>query len=285
MTRYDYHRPSSLAEAHALKAEIGDARFIAGGTDLMIRVRDKEVRPKALISLRNVAGLAGVTMAGGGARIGAATTIADIARHAELGRAFPVLVEAAGRVGGPAVRNAGTVGGNLCNASPCADTALPLLVLDARLAIEGPRGGREIPLAELFRGPRSTSLAPDEIVTAVIVPAPAPGARAAFLKKGRVKMDLSLASVAVLLELDGDTCATARVAAGSVAPTPIRLPAAEALLAGRRLTDDVVAAAAEAAMQGVSPITDVRSTAEYRRQIVGVYLRRAVLGLRGGVTA
>ena len=285
MTRYDYFKPGTLAEAFALSAKIGDARFIAGGTDLMIRIRGKEVLPKALISLRNIPEIAGVTADSGGVRIGAATTIADIAASAELARRLPVLVQAARRVGGPAVRNAGTLGGNLCNASPCADTALPLLVLEATLAIASPSGSREIPLAQLFRSPRATCLAADEIVTYVIVKAPSPTAKAVFLKKGRVMMDLSVASVAVLLELDGDTCTKARVAAGSVAPTPIRLPEAEALLTGRKLTDDVVAAASEAAMRGVSPITDVRSTAEYRRHIVGVYLKRAVYGLLGRVTA
>jgi carbon-monoxide dehydrogenase medium subunit len=285
MIHYDYFKPGTLAEALALCAERGGARFIAGGTDLMIRIRGKEVLPTALISLRNIEELVGVTADRGGLRIGAATTIADLASNAEIGARLPVLAQAARRVGGPAVRNAGTVGGNLCNASPCADTALPLLVLDARLAIASPRGAREIPLPDLFCGPRATCLAPDEIVTSVLVPAPSPGARATFLKKGRVMMDLSVASVAVLLELDGDTCSKARVAAGSVAPTPIRLPEVEALLAGRRLTDDVVAAASEAAMRGVSPITDVRSTAEYRRQIVGVYLKRAASGLLGRVTA
>jgi carbon-monoxide dehydrogenase medium subunit len=284
MKRYDYFRPSSLAEAFKLKADVGDARFIAGGTDLMIRIRGKEVRPKALISLRNIEEIAGVT-ADGGARIGAATAIADIAGDADLCARFPVLVQAACRVGGPAIRNAGTVGGNLCNASPCADTALPLLVLDARLEIESARGSREIPLAELFRGPRVTSLGADEIVTHVVVPAPSAKARAVFLKRGRVMMDLSVASVAVLLELDGDTCSRARIAAGSVAPTPLRLGEAEAILTGRRLTVDVVAQACEAAMRGVSPITDVRSTADYRRHIVGVFLKRAVAGLLGRVAS
>jgi len=284
MNRYDYYRPKELAEAFRLRAEIGGARFVAGGTDLMIRIRGKEVAPEALISLRGIEEIRGVTV-NGGARIGAATTIADIAGSAELGARFPVLVQAARRVGGPAIRNAGTVGGNLCNASPCADTVLPLLVLEARLAIASARGGREIPLDQLFCGPRATCLAPDEVVTHVIVPAPSPEAKAVFLKKGRVMMDLSVASVAVLLELDGDTCAKARVAAGSVAPTPLRLPETEAILAGGRLTDDVVAAAREAAMREVSPITDVRSTADYRRHIVGVFLKRAVAGLLGRVTA
>ena len=284
MTRYDYYKPLDLAEALRLKAEIGDARFIAGGTDIMIRIRGKEMRPQALISLRNIEELRGVT-ADVGTRIGAATTIADIAAHAELGLCFPVLVQAARRVGGPAVRNARTVGGNLCNASPCGDSALRLLALDEKAAIASVRGRREIPLAELFSGPRATSLAADELVTHLIVPDPSPAAKAVFLKKGRVMMDLSVASVAVLLELDGDSCVRARVAAGSVAPTPRRLPATEALIKGPRLTSEVVAAACAAAMQEVSPITDVRSTAEFRRHIVGVYLKRAVDGLLGRVTA
>lgn len=285
MTRYDYLKPGTLAEAFAMFAGAGDARFVAGGTDLVIRVRDGEVRTTALVSLRNIPEISGIELDGGGAAIGAATPIADIAGHAGLGERFPALVQAARRVGGPAIRNAGTVGGNLCNASPCADTALPLLVLDARLRIESARGRREIPLAGLFKGPRATTLAPEEVVTHVLVPAQPPKAKSVFLKKGRVSMDLAVASVAVLLELDGEACGAARIAAGSVAPTPIRLPGAEAILSGARLTDDVIARAAEAAMEGVSPITDVRSTAGYRRQIVGVFTKRAVFGLLGRVTA
>jgi CO/xanthine dehydrogenase FAD-binding subunit len=280
MTRYDYYRPTSLAEAFALAAEHGGARFIAGGTDLMVRIRHKAVLPGTLVSLRSIPELKGISVEDG-ARIGAATTIDEIARHEVLGAAFPVLAQAARRVGGPQIRNAGTIGGNLCNASPCADTALPLLALDAAVRLESGRGARTVPLRDLFRGPRATCLGPGEILTHVEIPAASPRARAVFLKKGRVKMDLSIASVAVLLELDGETCAKARVAAGSVAPTPIRLPEVEALLEGRRLSDDAVAAAADAASRAVAPIDDVRSTAVYRRHIIGVFTKRAIAALLG----
>jgi CO/xanthine dehydrogenase FAD-binding subunit len=280
MTRYDYYTPRTLAEAFGLAADKAGARFVAGGTDLMVRIRHKDVHPEALVSLRSIPEITGIEI-GGSARIGAATTIADIARHEGLGAAFPVLVQAARRVGGPQIRNAGTIGGNLCNASPCADTALPLLALDAVAHLESVRGARAVPLRDFFQGPRATCLAPGELLSRVEIPKPAAGAKAVFLKKGRVKMDLSIASVAVLLELDGESCAKARIAAGSVAPIPLRLTGAEALLEGKRLTEDVIAAAAETAMREISPITDVRSTAEYRRSIIGVFTRRAIAALLG----
>jgi carbon-monoxide dehydrogenase medium subunit len=280
MKHYDYFRPTSLAEALALSAGTDAAAFVAGGTDLMVRIRDRRAAPGALISLRSIPELRGVS-SGGETRIGAATTIGDIARDPSLAERYPVLVEAALRVGGPQIRNAGTVGGNLCNASPCADTALPLLVLEARLALASARGNREVRLEDFFRGPRATCLDPAEIVTHVVLPAQPPGARAVFLKKSRVMMDLAVASVCVLLEMDGDRCAKARVAAGSVAPTPVRLTEAESILEGKRLSDDVIAAAAAAAERAVSPITDVRSTADYRRHIVGVFTKRAIAALLG----
>ncbi|MDD5309200.1 MAG: xanthine dehydrogenase family protein subunit M [Deltaproteobacteria bacterium] len=284
MNRYDYHRPTTLTEALARKAETKDARFIAGGTDLMVRIRGKDVVTPALISLRSIPEIAGVSL-DGGACIGAATTIGDLVRHEGLGARYPALAQAARRIGSQQIRNAGTIGGNVCNASPCADTALPLLVHEARVGLASAGGKREIPIADLFCGPRATCLKADEIMTHVLLPAPSPKAKAVFLKKGRVMMDLSVASVAVLLELNGDTCVKARVAAGSVGPTPLRLKDAEAILEGKRITDDLLTKACEAAMRGVSPITDVRSTAEYRRHIVGVFLKRAVLGLLGRETA
>jgi CO/xanthine dehydrogenase FAD-binding subunit len=284
MMRYDYHRPTTLAEALALKAETKGARFIAGGTDLMVRIKDKDVVPPALVSLRSIPEITGICL-DDGACIGAATTIGDIVRHAGLAKRYPALIGAARRVGSQQIRNAGTIGGNVCNASPCADTALPLLVHEARVGLASAGGRREIPIGDLFCGPRATCLAADEIMTHVTLPAPSPGAKAVFLKKGRVMMDLSVASVAVLLELDGETCVRARVAAGSVGPIPLRLPEAEKILEGAKITDDILAKACEAAMRGVSPITDVRSTAEYRRHIVGVFLKRAVLGLLGRETA
>jgi len=193
-----------------------------------------------------------------------------------------VLAQAAGVLGSVQIRNAATVGGNLCNASPCADTAPALLVLGARLRLEGPGGHREIPLEEFFRGPGETSRTKDEVVTLVLLDPPAAGARSAYRKQGRVHMDLAQASLAVLVELEGVTCRRAMVAAGSVAPVPLRLKPVEALLAGVALDEGALEAAGALASRTVAPITDVRATAEYRRAIVGVFLRRMLADLRDG---
>ncbi len=280
MTRYDYHRPGTLDEAWALHGQTPGTQFVAGGTDLMVGIKNRAVKPTAVVSLRSISDIAGVSV-GDVTRIGAMTTITDIIQHQELCERFPVLIEAAREIGSVQIRNVATVGGNLCNASPCADAALPLLVLDASLRLQRPGGRREIPLAELFTGPKATCMEPGEILTEILIPTPSAETKAVFLKKGRVKMDIAVASLAVLLEMDGKTCKKARVAAGSVAPVPLHLKEVEAHLEGKQLTKDVVEEARKLAEKGVSPITDIRSTAEYRRHIVGVFLKRGIGQLLG----
>ena len=278
----DYFRPTTLEELWPLRQANPGGRVVAGGTDLMVRIASRVARPGVMLSLRAIAELSGIEAEGEKIRIGATTTIAQIANDPLLGQRYPVLVEAARCLGSPQIRNAATVGGNLCNASPCADTAPPLLVLDATARLRGPGGPREVPLGDFFVGPGQTCLGEDEILEALLLGPPAPGASGAFLKKRRVRMDLALASVAVQLQMEGQTCQRARVAAGSVAPVPVRLVAVEQLLEGAVITEDLLQRASEAARLGVSPITDLRTTAEYRRQIVGVYLKRAVLRAVGG---
>ncbi len=282
MSNVDYFRPATLDELWPLREANPGGRIVAGGTDLMVRVASRVERPGVMLSLRGIAELSGVEAEGDGVRIGATTTIARIAGDPVLQERYPVLVEAAGCLGSPQIRNAATVGGNLCNASPCADTAPPLLVLDARARLLGPGGRREVPLRDFFQGPGETCLGDDEILEALLLPAPEHGARGAFLKKRRVRMDLALASVAVQLRVEGGVCKSARVAAGSVASVPLRLEAVEQQLEGAELTDGVLQRASDAARDAVSPITDLRSTEEYRRQIIGVYVKRAVLRATGG---
>ena len=262
------------------------ARYIAGGTDLMVQIKNRELQPSpsapALISLRSIPGLPGIQI-GEKTRIGAMTTLTDLINHPDLGRIFPVLVQAARRIGSPQVRNVGTIGGNLCNCSPCADTALALLVLDARAVLKNPEGSREIPLNEFFIGPGESCLASGEVLTEILLDQPAPDVRAIFMKKGRVRMDLAIASVAVLLEMDSDTrkCKKARVAAGSAAPVPLRLKKVEELFENAVISEKMVEEAQKIAMSSVSPITDTRSTADYRREIIGIYIKRAVEKLSG----
>ena len=278
-----YHKPQSLKDAFRLKKEIRGSWFIAGGTDLLVRMKGREVHPTALISLRSVRELSGIKVGKTSVRIGANTTIADIIANPDLNRACPLLIQAARRLGSAQIRNVATIGGNLSNASPCADTATPLLVMEAEVELRSPQSKRKMELQKFFKDAKVTALRKNEILTAVLIRPPGANVRAKFLKKGRVQLDLAVASVSVLLELkgDGETCTRARVAAGSVAPVPLRLNRVEKLLEGSTLTPALAAEAQQLAHETVTPITDVRSTEEYRRQIVGVYLKRAVHELMG----
>lgn len=283
--RVEYHRPRSLEEACALKAKLPEAAWIAGGTDLLLRVKHGTQSSRSLISLRGLGELAGLELREG-ARIGSGTRLADILRDEAVRARFPVLAQAVATMGSVQVRNVATLGGNVCRASPCADTAPPLLVLGARLRLRGTDGEREVPVEDFFVGPGETAVASDELLTEILVDDPPSGSRGAFLSRGRVRVDLSLASVAVLVEMesDGATCRRARVAAGAVAPTPLRLPAVEAHLEGARLDRDVVARAGELARDGVKPISDVRASADYRRHVTGVMVKRALRACLDGET-
>ena len=212
---------------------------------------------------------------GEGARIGALATIADILEHKVLGERYPVLHDAARPFGSVQVRNLASVGGNLCNASPCAGMSPPLLVLDARVRLAGPDGEREMPLDEFFVGPGETCLGPDDVLTTVVLDPPSSGTRSRYLRKGRVSTDLAFVSIAVLLGLDGDRCTRARVAAGAVAPRPLRLRAVEKLLEGRRIGPTLLSEARAQAEREVSPSRTCGASAEYRRHLTGALFQRA----------
>lgn len=282
MRRFAYHRPTSLKEALRLQADLPGARFVAGGTDLLVRMKNGEAAPEALVSLRNLAELQGIQVPErGDTVIGAATPIAALITHGRLAARYPVLIQAAGRLGSAQIRNAATVGGNLCNCSPCADTATPLLVLGARVRLAAAGGERELPLEDFIVGPGQTCSPPDEVLTAIVLPEPDPSGKGWFEKKGRVRMDLAIASVCAWLDLDGDTCTKARLAAGSSAPVPIRLTQAEVVLEGQALTPELASKAGERAAAQVSPISDLRASDSYRRHLVGVYVQRAIARIMG----
>jgi aerobic carbon-monoxide dehydrogenase medium subunit len=283
MNHFVYHKPQSLVDVFRLKQENPEASFIAGGTDLMVRMKNRELSPPALISLRSVAQLGGIQTGSDQepVRIGAATTITEILEHNDLVSRFPVLAMAARRLGSRQIRNVATIGGNLCNCSPCADTATPLLVYEARVCLSGPGETREIPLEEFLVGPGQTCSMPDEILTSVVLDPPSNKSKGTFKKKGRVKMDLAIASVAMLLELDKGICIRARLAAGSVAPVCTRLRDTESLLQEKPLTPELADQAADLSAKAVSPISDIRATAGYRRRIVGIYVRRSIDEIMG----
>ena len=275
-----YHRPRTLEGALSLMQEKKNARLIAGGTDLLLRMKAGGVRPDALISLRNIEELAQLSI-DGGARLGALVPLADLEHNAELNHKWPVLGQCLHSFASVQIRNAATLGGNLCNASPAADLAPPLLVLDAHALLVGPQGRRSVPLADFFVGPGRTCLALDELLEAVQIDAPRPGQRATFFKRMRTAMDVALVSVAAMVVVQDGVLTEVRLAAGSVAAVPMRLRGAEDLLRGQRAFPALFTEARAKAMAEVRPITDLRAGTDYRRQLVGVYLQRALHALCG----
>ena len=276
MKKFDYYQPDNLGQAFKLKEKSGEnAKYIAGGTDLIIRIKQKAVQPDALISLRRIDSLKGFEE-NGNISIGSMTLFRDMERNELLKKACPALVEAVRVLANPQVRNVATPGGNISNAAPSADCAPPLLVMDATVTVAGPGGERVIPIEDFFLGPGKTRMDPTEIVTRIMIPKTPAGTGMAFLKMGRVTQDIALANVAVLLVMEGKTCRKCRVAAGAVAPVPLRLHTVETLLEGRNIKKDLTEEAGRRASAEVQPITDVRSTEEYRRQVSGTLVKRAI---------
>jgi carbon-monoxide dehydrogenase medium subunit len=276
---FDYHEPVSLAEAVDLGARFGaDGRFLAGGTDLIIQMRRGKVSPRHVVSLHRVPGLDAIKM-NGGVRLGALVTHRAIERCAAFQGRLRALVEGAEVVGGHQVRNVGTVGGNVVNASPAADVVPVLLTLDAAVVCVGADGERTVALEEFLVGPGQTARRSGELVTAVHFAAPPGRCATAFLKAGRRRaMEISVVCVAVRLTLDatGERCEEARVALGAVAPTTWRAREAERVLEGRAVTPAALQEAGRAAAAECRPISDVRASARYRRLLVETLVVRAL---------
>ncbi len=277
-----FHRPTSVATALRLaqseRRAGGPGRFVAGGTDLVVQ-GDRSLR--WLVDLTQLP-LRYVKRRGGGWAIGATATMDDLEHDAGLlAFADGIVAEAAGTAGSPQIRNMGTIGGNLANASPACDLAPPLLALDASVVVAGPGAGRRtIPLERFFRGVHRTALN-GALLAEVLIPAPPQpaGGRAAwsFQKLGRLRSDIAVVNAAAGVAVGRDgRCTWARIALGAVAPTPLRARRAEALLLGRPLDEAAVAAAAERAAAETRPVSDVRSSAEYRRDMSRVLVARAL---------
>ncbi len=280
MQPFGYYEPSSLDEALSLLAEHRErARLLAGGTDLFIRMRTGVLRPGMLVDLKRVRELDGVRESeAGGLRIGALTPHSEVESSEAVRVRYPALAAAARWVAGAQIRNRGTVGGNLCNASPAADLAPPLLAFGARVRIAGAGWDREVPLEVFFVGPGRTVLAPDEILTEILLPPPAPWTGSDFQRAIRTAVDIALVNVAVALTLEaGDgQCRDVRIALGAVAPTPMPARQAAAALRGQRLSPERIVEAARTAAAEAQPISDVRASAEYRRDQVEVLTARAL---------
>jgi CO/xanthine dehydrogenase FAD-binding subunit len=277
MRDFDYLQPTSLAEALELKAGLGPrARFIAGGTDVMVLARAGRLEFDALISLRRAPELKGVRAQGESLVIGGGATLSELLADQTVRRRLPALHEAVQVMGCTQMRNLATLGGNLMSAVASGDTIPPLLAAGAVCRLAGARGERRVDLAEFFTGPRATAAEPDELLAAVEVPLPPEGSGAAFAKLGRrAALDLAVVSLAVHLEPGGDgAIAGARAAAGAVGPTPLRLPSAEKILAGGRPGARLFARAGEAALADCSPWDDVRASKWYREEMIRTLLPR-----------
>ena len=274
--KIQYHAPESLTDALTLLAEKENANPIIGGTDLMIAMRAGVTTPSHLVDLNEIDELNYVKEEDGYIKIGATTTHAQVAAN-PLAKKLPALVDSVSRIGSPQIRNRGTITGNICNASPAADSAPPLLVHNAEVVIKSLDGERVIPIADLFAGPKINSLEPTELLTEIRIPVPKEGAASSYKRIGRRKaFTLSVVSSAAFIQMDGDTCVDAKVAFGSVAITPIRVPEAEELLIGSKLDEETIKAASNAVYEAVKPITDIRGTAEYRKDMCPVLMKRAI---------
>ncbi len=277
MRDFVYLAPESLEEAAALKLEHDDkAIFMAGATDVIIRLRDHLIAPDYVIDLKNIPDLDGITFSeSSGLHIGALATMTQIATNEHVLRHYPYLAEAASYVGGRQIRNRATCVGNIVNASPLADTATPLYCHNAVVELFGLPGKREVPIQEFILFVRKVALRPGELVTGIRVPY-LPDATGVFRKVAR-RNEVDLSTVCgTVLRANGEY----RIAMGSVAPTPLRLPKTEALLGGKPLSDALIAEAAVLAATEVSPIDDVRADRQYRLDIVSYLVRDGLSKLR-----
>lgn len=276
-----YVRPSSLDEALEAAAD-GSRLIVAGGTDVYPAHATRPI-DRPVLDLSRVAGLRGITRdeEAGGWRLGALTTWTDVAEASMLPAAFHGLRVAARQVGGRQIQNAGTIAGNIVTASPAADGMPNLLALDATVEVaSAARGLRRLDLAEFVTGYRTTALAPDELVTAVLVPDAAPAARSTFRKLGsRAYLVISIVSVAVVLTVEDAIVRDARVAVGACSPVPLRLRELESALGGRPADGRLPSAVLPAHVASLSPIDDVRAPAAYRREAAVVLTRRALAEL------
>jgi len=277
-----YARPSELNETLALIAEPG-ARLLAGGTDVFPGAGERQLTGR-IVDISRLRSLRGVAWTRDEIRIGAATTWTDLVR-ADLPPAFDALRAAAREIGAVQIQNRGTIGGNLCNASPAADGAPPLLILDAEVELVSMRGARRLPLAQFITGNRRTLLAADEVLTAIFLPAPTPGMRSTFLKLGaRRYLVISIAMVAVLLDIEEGVVRAARIALGACSAVAQCLPLAEASLIGHKADPALGARVCGEHLAALTPIDDVRASADYRRAAALTLVRRALNACLRGET-
>jgi len=281
MKDFEYYAPPSLQDAVSLKDKFKDAaRFLAGGTDLVVQMKNDRVNPSVLIDIKRIPELNRLEWKDGQLFIGAAVPLSKIINYAPIKQHFGVLHQACSSIGSLQLRNRGTMGGNICNAAPSADSAPALLCLGSKAVLNGFGGTRRVPLENFFSGPGQTLILSDEVLIGIEVPDPPPRSYGHYMKHiPRQCMDIAVASAASFLVFNStdNTCSEARIALGAVAPVPIRVPEAENLLKGNKpLTSEIIESAAEKAAKCANPISDVRSSASYRLELIKVLVSRTL---------
>ena len=278
----DYLEPASVAEASRIAADLGDnARFIAGGTALMLALRQRMLRPSHLVSLSRLAPLRGFEVdAQGALRLGALSLHSEVAVNPLVRQHSPMLADMAARVANPQVRNQGTLGGNLCYADPSTDPPGCLLALDARVVLASHRGVRELPMGEFLVDYFTTAIEPDELLQSIVVPRWVPGTIGRYDRFLRTAAEhRPMVNVAALARLEGGVCVQLRIVVGAAVAVTQRIRAAEDCLLGHAPSLERIESAAQSAMASITPLDDLRGSAAYRREMVGVQVRRTLAQL------
>ena len=280
MRRFDYYRASSVEEAISLLGEHSEGGLLlAGGTDVLVQIKEAGLNPAYVISLNGIEELRELSVSGDGLHIGARVLMHEVAASDDVVQRYSALADGAAVVGSTQTRNLATVGGNIVNAAPSADTSPPMVVLGGVAHVAGSGGTREVVVEDLWTGPRQTVLESTDVVTHFTVPAPPANAGSYYERHTpRQIMDIAAVGVGVYVELDGNgVCTTARIALGAVAPTVMRAPQAEAALVGKAIDAKSAAAAGAAASTEAKPIADQRGSDEFRRHLVEVMTTRSIL--------
>jgi len=276
---FEYRAPNTVEEACSLLSRYkGKARVIAGGTDLLISMKAKQIIPQEIINLKAIPNLDYIHYTDEeGLRIGALATMHDIENSPIIQERFPMLASAARQMGSPGIRNIATIAGNICRAAPSADTATPLLALKAKLKIVSDAGARIVSLEEFFVGPGETVLRSDEILTEIQIPNPTPITLSAYVRSSaRAAVAIAQVVVSVVVTLEKTSIVDARIFLGAVAPTPVRATQAEEILKGKAIDDSLIEKAAQAALAAAKPISDIRCSALYRNEMIKVLVYRAL---------
>jgi aerobic carbon-monoxide dehydrogenase medium subunit len=285
LPRFELAEPKSTREVCDILQKTDQVRVIAGGTDLLVNLKKKVFTADTLVSLSQVPDLNGISFSSSsGLTIGSMVRIADMVISPVIAAHYPGLANAAGKLGSPQIRNRATIGGNVCSARPAADMVGPLVAYGAITNIATATNPREERIERIFKGPGQTTLAKGEFLTGFRIPTPAKNTGISYIKYGiRHAMEIALVSVTSLVVIENEKCVAARVVLGAVAPTFIRCPATEEFLEGKTITEDIAEQAGYSASEICTPITDIRGTADYRRQLVRVLTKRTLLEAAGQI--